>query len=106
MSFCVQFSGLINKLRILKKSYLSWQTFIIQTYIWSVFEVKKIYGVPMKPSELFFFKVACENIRFSSLFTAGDVSREGTSATQRQKFHTDDVKYVLNPVRSPDWSTE
>ena len=56
MSFCVQFSGLINKLRILKKSYLSWQTFIIQTFIWSVFEVKKIYGVPLKPSELFFFK--------------------------------------------------
>ena len=32
-----------------------------------------------------------ENIRFSSLFAAGDVSRGGTSATQRQKFHTDDV---------------
>jgi len=35
--------------------------------------------------------VACENIRFSSLFAAGDVSRGGTSATQRQKFHTDDA---------------
>ena len=33
--------------------------------------------------------LACENIRFSSLFAAGDVSRGGTSATQRQKFHTD-----------------
>ena len=50
--------------------------------------------------------VACENIRFSSLFAAGDVSRGGTSATQRQKFHTDDIKYVQNPVRNPDWSTE
>ena len=50
--------------------------------------------------------VACENIRFSSLFAAGDVSRGGTSATQRQKFHTDDVKSVQNPVRSADWSTE
>ena len=50
--------------------------------------------------------VACENIRFSSLFAAGDVSRGGTSATQRQKFHTDDVKSVRNPVRSADWSTE
>ena len=30
-----------------------------------------------------------ENICFSSLFAAGDVSREGTSATQVQKFHTD-----------------
>ena len=50
--------------------------------------------------------VACENICFSSLFAAGDVSRGGTSATQRQKFHTDDVKSVQNPVRSADWSTE
>ena len=38
--------------------------------------------------------VACKNIRFSSLFAAGDVSRGGTSVTQRQKFHTDDVKSV------------
>ena len=52
------------------------------------------------------YSVACENIRFSSLFAAGDVSRGGTSATQRQKFHTDDVKSVRNAVRSADWSTE
>ena len=45
---------------------------------------------------------ACENIRFSSLFVAEDVSRGGTSATQLQKFHTDDVKSVQNPVRSAD----
>ena len=50
--------------------------------------------------------LATENIRFSSLFAAGDVSRGGKSATQRQKFQTDDVKYVRNPDRSPDWSTE
>ena len=50
--------------------------------------------------------IACENIRFSSLFVAEDVSCGGTSATQRQKFHTDDVKSVQNPVRSADWSTE
>ena len=31
--------------------------------------------------------VACENIRFSSLFAAVDVSWGGTSATQQQKFH-------------------
>ena len=36
-------------------------------------------------------KVACENIRFSSLFAAGDVLRGETSATQRQKFYTDDA---------------
>ena len=35
--------------------------------------------------------LACENSRFSSLFAAVDVSHGGTSATQRQKFHTDDV---------------
>ena len=50
--------------------------------------------------------VACENSRFSSLFAAEDVSRGGTSATQRQKFHTDDVKSVPNPVISADWTTE
>ena len=43
---------------------------------------------------------------FSSLFTVGDVSRGGMSATQRQKFHTDDVKSVRNPVRSAYWSME
>ena len=37
--------------------------------------------------------LACENIRFSSLFAAGDVSRGGTSATQQQKFHTDDHQH-------------
>ena len=51
-------------------------------------------------------QLACENICFSLLFAAGDVSRGGTSATQRQKFHTDDAKSVRNLVRSADWSTE
>ena len=50
--------------------------------------------------------LACENIRFSSLFIAGDVSHGGTSATQQQKFNTDDVKSVQNPVRSADWLTQ
>ena len=40
--------------------------------------------------------IACENIRFSSLFAAGDVSRGGTSVTQRQKFHTDDANQWLH----------
>ena len=35
-----------------------------------------------------------------------DVSRGGTFATQRQKFHIDDAKSVRNPVRSANWSTE
>ena len=44
--------------------------------------------------------LACENIRFSSLFAAGDVSRGGMSATQRQKLHNDDAinVYIMNPV--------
>ena len=40
--------------------------------------------------------LACENIRFSSLFAAGDVSRGGTSATQQQKFNTDDANQCLH----------
>ena len=35
-------------------------------------------------------------MRFSSLFAAGDVSRGGTSATQWQKFHTDDANQCLH----------
>ena len=50
--------------------------------------------------------VACENIHFSSLFAAWDVSLGGSSATQRQKFYADDVKSVWKPVRSADWLTE
>ena len=48
--------------------------------------------------------VARENIRFSLLFAAWDVLRGGTSATQLQKFHTDDTNqclhnvYIINPV--------
>ena len=40
--------------------------------------------------------VARENIRFSSLFAPGGVSRGGTSATQGQKFHTDDANQCLH----------
>ena len=40
--------------------------------------------------------LACANIRFSSLFAAGNVSRGGTSATQRQKFHTNDANQCLH----------
>ena len=35
-----------------------------------------------------------------------DILQEGTSATQWQKFHTDDIKSVLNSVRSADWTTK
>ena len=40
--------------------------------------------------------LACENIRFSSLFVAVDVSPGGTSATKRQKFHSDDTNQCLH----------
>ena len=55
-SFCVKFSGLINKLKILEISCWSSRIFNVQTYIWSLFKAKKVYGAPMKPSELFCFK--------------------------------------------------
>ena len=42
-------------------------------------------------SDLAQFILACGSIRFSSLLAAGNVSRGGTSATRRQKFHTDDA---------------
>ena len=46
-------------------------------------------------SNITYITIACENIRFFSLFAARDVSRGGTSATQRQKFHTDDANQCL-----------
>ena len=55
---------------------------------------------------LFLPNVACENSRFPSRFATENVSRGKTSATRRQKFHTDDVKSVQNPVRSADWWKE
>ena len=50
--------------------------------------------------------LACENSRFFSHLASNDVSRGGTSASQRQKFHIDDVKSVRNPVISADWKKE
>ena len=44
----------------------------------------------------FYTPVACKNICFSLLFIAGDVLQGGTSATQRQKFHTDDTNQCLH----------
>ena len=49
--------------------------------------------------------LACENSCLSSFFVTKDVLRGITSATKEQKFHSDDVKSVRNPVRSADWST-
>ena len=41
-------------------------------------------------------KLACENIGFSLLFATGDVLHGGTSATQQQKFQTDDANQCLH----------
>ena len=57
-------------------------------------------------SDLLFSTVkflACENIHFSSLFTAGDGSRGGTSATQWQKFHNDDANQCLHNKFGSHW---
>ena len=54
------------------------------------------YGEAQRESGTFFRLLACENIRFSSLFAAGDFSRGGTSATWLQKFHTDDANQCLH----------
>ena len=45
-------------------------------------------------------------VRLKSSLRTEDVSRGGTSAIQRQKFHSDDAKPVQNPVRCANWSTE
>ena len=45
-----------SHLKILKKSYKSLWIFDVPTYIWSLCKANKIYGGPMKPSELFCFK--------------------------------------------------
>ena len=45
-------------------------------------------------------QVACRKIRFFSLFTTGDVSRGGTSATQWRKFHTDDVNHTIESSKN------
>ena len=55
---------------------------------------------------LFFLSIACENIRFSSLFAAGDVSRGGTSPTQWQKFLTDDVKICPESGHKSWWQID
>ena len=43
-----------------------------------------------------YVQIACENICFSLLLAAWDVSHRGTSVTQQQKFHTDDANQCLH----------
>ena len=54
-------------------------------------------GLKYRLIDIVVFQIlACKNIRFSSLFAAGDVLRGGTSATQRQILHTDDAYQCLH----------
>ena len=50
--------------------------------------------------------LSCENSRFSSHLTAGDVLQERTSATQRQKSHTDDVNQCLHNKSWESWGSK
>ena len=68
------------------------RSLIIQSAIQPVFNHQRLLHEIENDNK----SLACENIRFSSLFAAGDVSRGGTSATQRQKFHTDDANQCLH----------
>ena len=72
------------------------------------------FSVGLRRTMCAFVSLSCQK-NVSSLRTADvsprssplrDVSRGGTSATQRQKFHTDDAKSVRNPDRSANLSTE
>ena len=47
--------------------------------------------------------VACENSRFFLLLAAFDILQGGTSGTQQQKFHTDDVNQCLHNKSGSPW---
>ena len=49
-----------------------------------------------KPKSESYIICSGRNIHCSLLLAAGDVSRGGTSETQRQKFHTDDANQCLH----------
>ena len=73
---------------------------------WGAFHYGKIsetFRVKWKDFPVISLRTADVSPRSSPL---REVLRVGTSATQRQKFHTDDAKSVQNPVRSANWSTE
>ena len=79
----------------------TWGTVCAGVYDWSVRTANALvacrqlgFGLPIRSVQQSKFSVS-ENSRFSSLFAAGNVSQGGTSATQRQKFYTDDAKQCL-----------
>ena len=76
-------------------AHVDW--YLFSMYLFSLLDevlVRKI-----KKHKLFsvtFLHLACKDIRFSSLFATGEVSRGGTSVTQLQKYHTDDANQCLH----------
>ena len=98
--------AVVGKLHVWAGNFQEW-VFLhcFHDVIYGVFPYGCLF-VPHAGFWVFDNTIACENSRFSSLLVAGDVSQGGTSATPRQKFHTDDVKSVRNPVISADWTTE
>ena len=66
------------------------------SYFWFHSGISARFEDTCSSSSLSKLRLACQNIRFSSLFVAWDVSRGGTSATQWQKFHTDDANQCLH----------
>ena len=68
----VVFSTLLSVFHLVMKHCISCLIYYITNFLWT-----------------------CRNRGFSLLLVAGDFSRWGTSATQGQKFHTDDVNQCL-----------
>ena len=65
------------------------------------FSRTKIYLINSHSSLITLLAKTCHGV--SSLLNTWDFSPVEMSASQRQKFHTDDVKSVWNLVRSSDW---
>ena len=76
-------------------AHVDWYLFSMYLF-WLLDEVlvRKIKNISC--FQWLFLHLACENICFSSLFAARDISRGGTSVTQLQKFHTDDTNQCLH----------
>ena len=60
-SFCVKFSGLDLKS---SKNHIKFREYSTYTLIFGLFKANKIYGAPMKPSELFCFKDTKISLRY------------------------------------------
>ena len=85
-----------------RNSQIAWPFYFDQSCVWPSYSIvlclllHKFYFLDFLLHVAAPFYLVCENIRFSSLSVAEDVSRRGTSATQWQKFHTDDANQCLH----------